>query len=64
MAANQDNRDPLLSVRTTLVFMLSVLTGLGAGVLTVLAGAPVPYGVLGGAGALATAVKFFDWLIN
>ncbi|MFC0439660.1 hypothetical protein [Kutzneria buriramensis] len=64
MAANQDDRSPLLPVRTTLVFLLSVLTGIGAGVLTVSADAPVPYGVLVGAGALAAAVRFFDWLVN
>ena len=64
MAGNQHGRDPLLPVRTTLVFLLGVLSGAGAGALTVFAGAPVPYGVLVGAGALAAAVRFFDWLVQ
>ncbi len=64
MAGNHDDRDPLLPVRTALVFLLAVLTGIGAGVLIVHAGAPISYGVLVGAGSLAAAVKFFNWLIN
>ena len=64
MAGNQDDHEPLLPVRTMLVFLLGVLVGIGAGVLTVWAGAPAPYGVLVGAGTLAAAVKFFDWLVG
>ena len=63
-SANREVPDRLLPVRTTLVLLLGVLIGVGAGVLAVLAGSPVAGGVLVGGGALAAAVKFFDWLIK
>jgi hypothetical protein len=65
MADNDHHdRDPLLSLRTAVLLLLSLLAGAGAGVLTVLAGGHVAYGVLIGAGTTAAAIKFFDWLIN
>jgi hypothetical protein len=44
--------------------LLAILTAVGSGMLTVLAGGPVAGGVLVGCGALAGAVKFFHWLIG
>jgi hypothetical protein len=63
-SANRENHDQLLPVCTTLVLLLGVLIGIGAGVPAVLADTPVPGGLLVGGGALAAAVKFFDWLIK
>lgn len=53
----------LLSLRATLVLALSVLVGIGAGVLTCLGGAPPSVGVLAGCAAFASAVAFFHHLI-
>jgi hypothetical protein len=66
MTADQDNdrKAPLLSTRTTMVFLLAVLSGAIAGILTARAGHAVSEAVLIGAGALAAGLKFFDWLIR
>ncbi len=60
---NRD-QDPLLTVRTALIFLFAILTAVGAGVLTCLAGGPPAAAALVAAGALASGVKFFHWLIN
>ncbi len=54
---------PLLSVRSALVLLLAVLTGLGAGVLTGWAGVGIARCVLCGGAAFAVAVPFFDRLV-
>lgn len=56
-------RRALLSVRAALVLLLAVLTGLGAGLLTRLAGSPIPECLLYGTGAFGLAVGFFDALV-
>lgn len=53
----------LLSLRSTLVFLLALLTGVGAGVLVVLAGRGTPRGVLYGVAAVGLAVPFFDRIV-
>lgn len=54
---------PLLSLRTTLVFLLALLVGTGGGVLTALAGEGTPRSVLAGLASAGLAVSFFDRLI-
>lgn len=54
---------PLLSIRAALVFTLSLLTGIGAGVLSAVGGTPPSQCVLCGVGAFGLAVPFFDRLI-
>ncbi|MFB7379236.1 hypothetical protein ACFC6U_17780 [Kitasatospora purpeofusca] len=56
-------RRSLLSMRSALVLLLAVLTGIGAGVLARLAGSPAAECVLYGAGAFGAAVPFFDRLV-
>ncbi|MFE6747309.1 hypothetical protein ACFVGM_15745 [Kitasatospora purpeofusca] len=56
-------RRSLLSVRSALVLLLAVLTGIGAGALARLAGSPAAECVLYGAGAFGVAVPFFDRLV-
>ncbi|GLW73651.1 hypothetical protein Kpho02_59500 [Kitasatospora phosalacinea] len=56
-------RRSLLSLRSTLVLTLAVLTGIGAGVLSRMAGAPGAQCVLYAAGAFGLAVPFFDRLV-
>jgi hypothetical protein len=53
----------LLSLRSTLVLLLAVLTGVGAGVLTKLAGDGTARSLLYGLAAAAAAVPFFDRLV-
>ncbi|MFI1016989.1 hypothetical protein [Streptomyces sp. NPDC020965] len=54
---------PLLSLRSTLVLLLAVQAGLGAGGLTLLAGDGPARGVLCGLAAAGLAVPFFDRLV-
>ncbi|MGW1076535.1 hypothetical protein [Streptomyces sp. NPDC002537] len=54
---------PLLSLRTTLVFLLALLVGATAGILTAFAGEGMPRSVLAGLAAAGLAVSFFDRLI-
>ncbi|WP_020421179.1 hypothetical protein [Amycolatopsis sp. ATCC 39116] len=61
---DDDQAAALLTVRTALVFLLSVLAGTGAAVLTCLAGHRGAEAVLIGLGVLAAAIKFFHWLIR
>jgi hypothetical protein len=55
---------PLLDQRTVIILLLGVLTAVGAGVLTVLAGGAVASGILTGGGAFAAAVLFFNAIIT
>ncbi|WSJ41333.1 hypothetical protein OG772_36305 [Streptomyces sp. NBC_01321] len=55
---------PLLSLRTTLVFLLALLAGVTAGGLTALAGEGTPRGLLAGLAATGLAVPFFNRLID
>lgn len=65
MANNDDGpRRPLLTGHAALVLLLSLLSGLGAAVLTVLAGHSGYEAALVGIGVAAMAVRFFDWLIQ
>ncbi|GAA1935207.1 hypothetical protein [Kitasatospora viridis] len=57
-------RGSLLSLRSALVLTLALLTGIGAGVLSVLAHNPPAQCVLYGAGAFGVAVPFFDRLVG
>jgi hypothetical protein len=59
-----NNQNPLFSQRTTLVLLLGVLVGLGAGILTVLSGGALATGVLSGGAAFAAAVMFFHAIIG
>ncbi|MFJ5927563.1 hypothetical protein ACIQF6_33710 [Kitasatospora sp. NPDC092948] len=56
-------RHSLLSMRSALVLTLAVLTGIGAGVLSRLAGAPAALCALYAVGAFGLAVPFFDGLV-
>jgi hypothetical protein len=60
---DDDPNDALLPVRTALVFLLAVLAGVGAAVLTALAGHSGFEAALVGLGAFIGGVKFFHWLI-
>ncbi|GAB1325680.1 hypothetical protein [Streptomyces sennicomposti] len=53
-----------VTVRTAVVFLLTVLTAATAGVLTALTGAPTAGAVLAAGAASATALPFFDALID
>ncbi|QDY75830.1 hypothetical protein [Streptomyces qinzhouensis] len=55
---------PLLSLRATLILLLGVLAGLGAGVLAGAAGENTARSVLCGLAATALAVPFFDKLVG
>ncbi|MGA4837378.1 hypothetical protein [Streptomyces sp. G45] len=55
---------PLLSLRSTLVFLLAVLSGAVAGGLTALAGDGAPRSVLAGLAVAGVAVPFFDRLVD
>lgn len=57
-------KEPLLSIRTALVLLLAVLSGVVAAVLTLLAGHSGFECTLVGLAVGAGAVKFFDWLIK
>ncbi|MFJ1796825.1 hypothetical protein [Kitasatospora griseola] len=56
-------RHSLLSMRSALVLTLAVLAGIGAGVLSRLAGSPAALCVLYAVGAFGLAVPFFDGLV-
>ncbi|MFI0777317.1 hypothetical protein [Streptomyces sp. NPDC021212] len=60
---NNLNPQPLLSLRTAIILLLGVLTGLGAGILTVLAGGAVASGGLACGAAFAAALLFFHTII-
>lgn len=60
---NNQNPQPLLALRTAIILLLGVLTALGAGALTVLAGGALASGVLTGGAAFAAAVLFFHVII-
>ncbi|WP_432134342.1 MULTISPECIES: hypothetical protein [unclassified Streptomyces] len=55
---------PLLTMRSALIFLLAILCGIAAGVLTGLAGAETARAVLAGAAGFGLAVPFFDHLID
>ncbi|MET9424574.1 hypothetical protein ABZY06_28200 [Streptomyces sp. NPDC006540] len=54
---------PLLSQRATLVFLLALIGGVTAGVLTALAGEGTPRSVLAGLATAGLSVPFFNRLI-
>nr|WP_046702845.1 hypothetical protein [Streptomyces europaeiscabiei] len=53
----------LLSLRSTLVFLLAVLAGAAAGALTAWSGEEVPRSVLAGLAVMGISVPFFNRLI-
>ncbi|AZS84642.1 hypothetical protein AB0465_28505 [Streptomyces griseoviridis] len=55
---------PLLSLRSTLVFLLATLAGVVVGALTSLAGENTPHSLLAGLAAAGMAVPFFNRLID
>ncbi|MGW2277551.1 hypothetical protein [Streptomyces sp. NPDC001770] len=55
---------PLLSLRAAFILLLGLLAGLGAGVLTALAGAVAAQAVLAGSAAFAVAVPFLNRLVD
>jgi len=55
---------PLLSVRTTLVFLLALLVGVTAGGLTALTDEGMPRSMLAGLAAAGLAIPFFHRLID
>ncbi|MFJ4343313.1 hypothetical protein [Streptomyces sp. NPDC088915] len=55
---------PLLSLRSTLVFLLAVLAGVVAGGLTAIAGEGAARSLLAGLAAAGLAVPFFNGLIS
>ncbi|MFJ9576156.1 hypothetical protein ACIRQF_07145 [Streptomyces sp. NPDC101191] len=55
---------PLLSLRSTLVFLLALLAGAVAGGLAALAGEGTPRSVLAGLAVAGVAVPFFNRLID
>jgi hypothetical protein len=57
-------RTPLLTPRAALLFLISILVAVGAGVLTMQAGHNVAEAVLVSGAAFAAAAKFTDWLIS
>ncbi|WP_208035140.1 hypothetical protein [Streptomyces cyanogenus] len=54
---------PLLSLRSTLVLLLALLTGAGAGGLTAVGGEGAAHSLLAGLGAAGLAVPFFNRII-
>ncbi|MEH0546102.1 hypothetical protein QA802_24420 [Streptomyces sp. B21-105] len=54
----------LLTTRSALIFLLAVLCGIGAGVLTGLTGPSTAQAVLTGAAGFGLAVPFFNSLID
>jgi hypothetical protein len=62
---NPDNgAKHLLSARSALIILLSLLTASGAGVLFWLAHRSSVLTTIGALGVLAGALKFYDWLID
>lgn len=55
---------PLLSVRSALILLMAILSGIGAGILTHAAGQPWPTAVLAGAGATGMAIPLFRGIIG
>ncbi|MFG3105071.1 hypothetical protein ACGFZL_31765 [Streptomyces sp. NPDC048182] len=55
-----NGRDPLLSQRSALILLLSVLVGIGAGTVAALGDANPATAVLTGGGAFGAGVIFFD----
>jgi hypothetical protein len=62
-AGDDDGNDPLLPLRTVMIFLLALIAaGVVAG-LILLAGRSGAESALAGLGALAAGVKFFHWMI-
>lgn len=55
---------PLLTLRAALIFTLAILIGVGAGVLTVLAGSSLPQAVLVGTGVGGSALMALNKVIG
>ena len=63
MIGTEPPHEPLLSVRAAVVFLLAILSGLGAGVLAHIAEHNVAESILTGSAATATALLVFNQLI-
>lgn len=55
---------PPLTLRTLVLLLAAVLTGIGAGMLTYLGGQNAALAVLGGVAAAAAALKALDSLVD
>lgn len=55
---------PLIPLRSAVILLLSVLAGLGAGILMRMAGRPMPLAALSAIGVTAAAVTFFNALVG
>ncbi|MEU6486860.1 hypothetical protein [Streptomyces sp. NPDC046887] len=55
---------PLLSLRTALILLIGIVTGVGAGALTVAAGEVLATGFLAGGAAFAGSVLFFHAIVD
>lgn len=60
---DRDDKGPLLELRTAVILVFGVLTGVGTGVLAVLSGQTPAGAVLAGGAAFAGAVLFFKAII-
>ncbi len=56
--------NPLLSLRSAVLLLIAVLIGIGVGVLTALAGEPVPTAVIAGGGAGGAALLVLNQIIG
>ncbi|MBY8861214.1 hypothetical protein K7711_32385 [Nocardia sp. CA2R105] len=61
---NDEKPSALMSVRSALIFLCALITGVGASVLTGLARHSPYDAALLGVAAAAGAIKFFHWLIR
>ncbi|MGW1682088.1 hypothetical protein [Saccharopolyspora sp. NPDC002376] len=62
MASDDEKPSSLLTMRSALIFLCALVSGIGASVLTALAGHSSYEATLVGVGAGAT--KFFHWMIR
>ncbi|WP_434447585.1 hypothetical protein [Lentzea sp. E54] len=58
------NQKPLLSLRSTMIILLGLLCGLGAGLLSVWSGVHTGQAILTGVASTAAAIAFFHLLIG
>ncbi|MEY2247255.1 hypothetical protein AB8A21_30670 [Streptomyces sp. BF23-18] len=63
-STQQRGGQPLLGLRSTIVLLLGVLTGFGAGVLTYLAQGSLPAAALAAGAAFGAGVLFFHAIIG
>ena len=62
--ANSPGPSPLLTVRTALIFLIALVVGAVAAILTYLAGHSAPAAALAGGSAVGGAVMLFNSIIG